>query len=59
MALNRAWHESHPMPPNADLDQRIAWHLEHARECGCRAIPASVLKALEERRIPVPERRVS
>jgi len=57
MALNRDWHLAHRMPPNATLDQRIAWHLEHSKACGCREIPASVTKAMKERGIAVPERR--
>jgi hypothetical protein len=25
----------------------VRWHLEHARECGCRPIPKGVLEAME------------
>lgn len=57
MALNAQWHEAHPMPPNATMDERVAWHLEHARQCGCREIPASIRRELEARGIPEPERR--
>jgi len=49
MAINKAWHEAHRMPANAKLDQRIAWHEEHAQVCGCRPMPASVVKAISER----------
>ena len=45
--LNRAWHEKHPMPPKATIEVRAAWHLEHAEQCGCRAIPKSVADYLE------------
>lgn len=54
MALDRQWHEQHPMPANASLDQRVAWHVEHAAHCGCRKIPAGILKELERREIPLP-----
>lgn len=47
--LNREWHEKHRMPPNATLDQRIAWHTEHARNCGCREMPESIRKEIEKR----------
>jgi len=57
VTLNREWHLAHRMPPNATLDQRIDWHLEHARECGCRELPASVVKALKARGIAMPVRK--
>src|SRR6185312_9966522 len=34
----------HPMRPNATQTDRILWHTEHQRECGCRPVP----KALAE-----------
>jgi hypothetical protein len=45
--INRSWHEEHPMPKNPTLEQRVAWHVEHARECGCRKMPNSVVQELE------------
>jgi len=36
---NKEWHEKHRMPKNATLAQRMAWHLEHAKNCSCRPIP--------------------
>ncbi len=48
--LDGDWHRAHPMPPHATLDQRVAWHLEHQRHCGCRKIPASVERELARRR---------
>jgi DNA-3-methyladenine glycosylase I len=45
MPLNSRFHEAHPMPARATLEQRLAWHLEHQKRCGCRPIPAS-LRAL-------------
>jgi hypothetical protein len=55
--LNRDWHETHRMPPNATIEQRIAWHIEHAGQCGCRDIPESVRRAMAQRGMPVPPRR--
>ena len=55
--MNREWHEAHPMPPDANLQQRIEWHIAHAAECGCRDVPETVKKALEERGQPLPKRR--
>lgn len=44
--MNARWHESHPMPKNASLAQRVVWHTAHAKHCACRPIPPSVLAAL-------------
>lgn len=52
--INRAWHDANPMPAKATLDQRIAWHVEHARHCACRPMPASILAELEKRGINLP-----
>jgi hypothetical protein len=30
------------MPPRATREQRIKWHVAHARACGCRDIPDSI-----------------
>ncbi|WP_197410744.1 hypothetical protein [Devosia epidermidihirudinis] len=54
--MNKEWHEAHPMPPNATLDQRVSWHIEHAKACACRSIPDSVLRELERRGIAAPSR---
>ncbi len=42
MALNRDWHQAHPLPRNASRAERIRWHAAHARHCGCRPIPGSL-----------------
>jgi hypothetical protein len=48
--LNREWHVSHRMPQRATLEQRIDWHLEHQRHCGCRGIPERIREAIERRK---------
>ena len=53
---NAEWHRAHPMPKNATLDQRIAWHLAHAANCGCRAIPEKLKAEMERRGIEIPRR---
>lgn len=45
-ALDARWHEAHRMPRGATLSQRIAWHVAHAKACGCREMPASIRAAL-------------
>ena len=51
--MNKEWHAAHVMPPNPTKDQRIAWHAEHATECGCRPVPENLLadvKALRKKK---------
>lgn len=57
--INENWHRKHVMPKNATMDQRVRWHLEHARACACREIPGTVLEELRRRgvRIPKPLRK--
>lgn len=50
MKLNAAWHARHPMPPRATVEQRAAWHVSHAKHCGCREMPASVKAFLKARK---------
>lgn len=49
--MNVEWHSMNAMPKSATTDQRIAWHTEHQRCCGCRPIPAK-LKGLMQRKAP-------
>ena len=37
--LNAEWHKQHRMPKNPTEEQRIVWHIEHAKHCGCREMP--------------------
>ena len=47
---NAKWHAAHRMPANATLDERVAWHVAHAAQCGCRPMPATVVAELKRRR---------
>lgn len=38
------------MPKGARLNQKIQWHADHARECGCRPIPHSILDKMNDRK---------
>jgi hypothetical protein len=55
--INREWHLANKMPRNPSEDERIAWHLEHARNCGCRKIEGKLAELLQRRGIAVPEFR--
>lgn len=50
MKINASWHKKNPLPPKATLNQKIQWHVDHARECGCRAIPKSIQEKLKGRK---------
>ncbi len=52
--INAEWHRAHRMPKNPTLEQRIAWHIEHARHCGCRPIDDKLRDEMERRGIAVP-----
>lgn len=46
---NAAWHKRHPMPRNPTVEQRIAWHLEHQKQCACRPVPPKLQEQMESR----------
>jgi len=48
VALNREWHRDNRMPPRATREQRIRWHVAHAKVCACRAIPDSIKAEVEK-----------
>ena len=54
--LNREWHQTHKMPTSATLEQRLQWHLEHSKHCGCRPIPQKLLEEMEKRGISWPDK---
>jgi hypothetical protein len=54
MKLNKEWHLAHPMPKNATIEQRIAWHLEHQINCRCREIPENLKQEMSKRHIKIP-----
>jgi len=54
MKLNTEWHLAHPMPKHPTLQQRIEWHLEHAKNCGCRKISGKLAEEMNKRNIKIP-----
>jgi hypothetical protein len=52
--LNRDWHLNHRMPVNATLEQRLEWHLEHAKNCTCRSIPDKIAEEMKKRGMSLP-----
>lgn len=53
--INKEWHEQNKMPNKPTEDQRIEWHLEHAKNCSCRPIPKSVLEIMKKKNIAIQE----
>jgi len=53
MKINKEWHLAHKMPENATLEQRIEWHLEHARHCTCRPLHGKILEEIKKRGLKV------
>lgn len=47
--MNKQWHQAHPMPRNPKPEQRIEWHMEHAKKCACRDIPPKLKVEIEKR----------
>ena len=45
--MNADWHRKHRLPKHATLAQRVRWHVAHAKACGCREMPASIVRALK------------
>ncbi len=50
MKINKKWHQANKMPKNASLEQRVRWHVDHARECGCRPIPKTIKEEMLKRK---------
>lgn len=49
--LNKEWHLAHPMPKNPTFEQRVKWHLEHQKHCGCRKISGKLAEEMKKRGI--------
>lgn len=49
--INKEWHLAHKMPKNPTLEQRIAWHLEHTKNCSCRKIEGKLAEEMKKRGI--------
>ncbi len=49
--INKAWHEKNRMPKNPSLEQRLQWHLEHAKHCSCREMPEKLKEEMKKRHL--------
>lgn len=48
--MNKQWHQKHHMLKNPSIEEKIKWHLEHAKNCTCRPIPAGIKAEIAKRR---------
>jgi len=53
MKINKEWHLANKMPKNPTLDQRVKWHVEHARSCQCRKLKGKILEEIKKRGIRI------
>ena len=51
MKINKEWHLKNRMPKNPSIEERIAWHLGHAKNCGCRKIEGKIAEEMKKRGI--------
>ena len=49
MRINAVWHEASKMPKNPTLDQRLDWHIKHAKNCQCWPIPPKLQAEINKR----------
>ncbi len=47
--MNADWHRAHVLGRGASWEDRVLWHEEHARECGCRRPPDDIQAELDRR----------
>lgn len=50
MTINKEWHKKNKMPKGATVNQKVQWHADHQRECGCRPIPPKIKEIMAERK---------
>lgn len=51
MTINAEWHLANKMSKSPSLDQRIKWHLNHAKNCVCRPLGGKILEEIKKRRL--------
>jgi hypothetical protein len=47
MTINKEWHLKNKMPKNPTAEQRIKWHIAHAKNCSCRPIPEKLAQEIK------------
>ncbi|MBI4945363.1 MAG: hypothetical protein HY840_03060 [Bacteroidetes bacterium] len=53
--MNKNWHNKNILGQNASLRKRIAWHITHQENCGCRSIPETVQREIRKSKLTTPK----
>ncbi|MFA5052953.1 MAG: hypothetical protein WC565_02770 [Parcubacteria group bacterium] len=53
MKLNAKWHLTHKMPKNPTLDEKVKWHIEHAKNCKCRPLGGKISEEIKKKGIKI------
>lgn len=51
MKINAEWHTKNRMIKNPTLDERVEWHLAHAKNCNCRPLSGKILEEIKRRKL--------
>lgn len=51
--INAEWHKKNKMPKNPTIDNKIRWHIEHAKNCRCRPLGGKILEEIKKRGIEI------
>jgi len=46
--INAVWHKKNRMPKNPTSEERIKWHISHAKNCSCRPIPEKLKEEIRK-----------
>jgi hypothetical protein len=49
MKRNDEWHSKNKISENPTIDQRVRWHIEHARHCPCHYVDDEILEEVKNR----------
>ena len=49
MTVDVEWHSKNRLPDNPTLDERVRWHIEHARRCACNPSDGDILEELKKK----------
>ncbi|MHB8143992.1 MAG: hypothetical protein ACYDGX_10175 [Thermoleophilia bacterium] len=46
--INKEWHLANKMPKNPTREERMLWHREHLKHCGCHPLTPKLQKELDD-----------
>ena len=49
MTINKEWHLQNKMPKNPTAEERLKWHVAHAKNCACRPLTKEFLDNLKKK----------